>query len=589
MQVFDALTMRAVIEESRPLLVGKRVEKIYQPARDEILLSLRSKSGNMFLRVSAQGSSGRFCLVMHPVVPQQTNPPGFCQILRRHLTGAIIQDVQQIKGERIADISFSCTDELGNKEVNVLSAEIMGRHSNLILWNLKSEQILAVSHTVTEKMSRQRELALGLRYVRPPRQDKPNVFEISKQEFFEIFERAPVSSDADLAPDAFLVSVLSGLGRHLAAEIVSASGNGGSENVENLWQQVAMIQGLKEFRATMKNDLSHFSVVSWPALAGRSDEEGEWTRFPSVNDMVEHYFLAVQEKLEHHQLKERLKAELTSEMDKLKQRAKIADEQLEFALQHSTGKHYGDLILANIANIRPGQDVLTCEDFLDEQAPAVAIKLNPSLNAAQNAQHYYRQFAKSRLRQTSAQSIKSEVESRLNKIQGLLQTVEAASSRQELNSVRELMAPRMVPAAKPVETQLQQKREKKHRLLSCKSTDGLTIIIGRNRQENDFLVGRLTHPFDVWLHAQGQEGAHVLLKVPGKKDPPLSAIKEAAQIAARFSKAGLGSKVRVVYTQGRFVKRVGKDKPGMVTYEKEKTIEIDTATPMPPALRKLFH
>jgi predicted ribosome quality control (RQC) complex YloA/Tae2 family protein len=146
-------------------------------------------------------------------------------------------------------------------------------------------------------------------------------------------------------------------------------------------------------------------------------------------------------------------------------------------------------------------------------------------------------------------------------------------------------APRPTPQAQQSRAP---ERPGNQRLMSTRSSDGFTIIVGRNKQENDFLISRLTHPLDIWLHAQGLEGAHVLIKLPNKKDPPLTTLKEAAQIAARFARTGLGGRVKVAYTYGKNVRKVAKDKPGLVRYENEKTLEVDTTAPMPASVRRLF-
>src|SRR5260221_590701 len=155
MQPFDALTIKVILGEAKPFLVNRKVDKVSQVARDEIVLTLRSRSGISNLLLSAHASFGRLCLVNLPPQTKRNNPPGFCMLLRKHLTGATLVGVEQLPGERIVDIYFSCLDEVGSPSHKVLTAEIMGRHSNLIFWDKASEQILGASHVVTRDMSRQ--------------------------------------------------------------------------------------------------------------------------------------------------------------------------------------------------------------------------------------------------------------------------------------------------------------------------------------------------------------------------------------------------------------------------------------------------
>jgi predicted ribosome quality control (RQC) complex YloA/Tae2 family protein len=177
----------------------------------------------------------------------------------------------------------------------------------------------------------------------------------------------------------------------------------------------------------------------------------------------------------------------------------------------------------------------------------------------------------------------------LELIQKQLSQVESASDSVQLRQLKEQLLGRKPQEGLKQPTQQPQKKKNKSRLLSITSSDGWTIYVGRNRQENDYLLSRLAQPNDLWLHIQGQGGAHVLIRVPAsKQEPPLNTIKEAAQVAARLSKAAAGTKQRVVYTQCKYVKKVSKDKPGVVRYENERTVEVDTAQPMPKCMKQLF-
>ncbi|HIN66661.1 MAG TPA: hypothetical protein EYM95_18640, partial [Candidatus Obscuribacterales bacterium] len=190
MQPFDALTIRAVLDEAKPLLLNRRVDRVFQLARDELLISLRSKSGMVHLLLSAHATYGRISLVKQ--APQGAkndrapqNNSNFALLLRKTLASATLVHIEQLPGERIVDFVFSSTDEVGTASHKVLTAEIMGRHSNLIFWDKAKEKILTASHIVTKEMSRQREVAPGLTYKRPPGQERPNIFKLTREEFAE--------------------------------------------------------------------------------------------------------------------------------------------------------------------------------------------------------------------------------------------------------------------------------------------------------------------------------------------------------------------------------------------------------------------
>lgn len=609
MQPFDALTMTAVIAESKPLILNRRVEKIVQTARDEVLLSLRSKAGTINLLVSAHASFGRICIIAAPPPTRSSSPPPFSQILRRHLSSAVLSGFEQMPGERIVDITFSCLDEIGNRVKKILTAEIMGRHSNLILWDKESKKIIGASHNVTQEMSRQREVAPGLLYARPPGQEKPSIFSIVNEDWQAAFAmlkndfaaKAGAGSRAEEKARTFeqwLVHSFSGLGRNLAEEIVEASGvrseisdeSLSASNCEAIWNRVDSIQKTKEYKASMRSDLTRFTVLSW--WRERASAESEWKSFPSVNDMIEAYFQAVQLRAEMQQLKDRIRSELKSEHDRLQQRLSAAESLMESSTNHERFKKYGDLILANSGKISSGQSALVCSDLFSEDAATISVELNPNLSPSQNAQHYYRLFAKSRSRAQAAESSCNDAREKLAETSHYSRLLEEADSMPALQMLKEKVLYRGQKTEPARRTKAKEPRTEHRtghqRLMSTRSSDGFTILVGRNKQENDLLVSKLAHPHDIWMHAQGLEGAHVLVKLPNKKDPPLSTLREAAQIAARFARAGLGGRVMVAYTYGKYVRKIGKDKPGLVRYENEKTLEVDTSAPMPDSLRRLF-
>ncbi len=662
MQPFDALTIRAVLDEAKPLLLNRRVDRVFQLARDELLISLRSKSGMVHLLLSAHATYGRICLVKQ--APQGAkndrapqNNSNFALLLRKTLASATLVHIEQLPGERIVDFVFSSTDEVGTASHKVLTAEIMGRHSNLIFWDKTKEKIIAASHIVTKEMSRQREVAPGLTYKRPPGQERPNIFKLTRDDFAsqwkslkENFEQSAAavsiaqasvaespnasaggggtSTKTSVAPAAaapfttveqWLIHTFTGLGRNLSEELVLASEakspvaealkDPASE--EKIWSVVKLLgEARLTFKPAMKSDLSRFTVLSLmpelratdtdaDAADGAHSAQGLWKHFPAVNDLVDDYYAAVEAREQFQQLRERLRNELRSEDEKLNSRISVASQHVKNDEHLNDMKRSGDLVLANLGTIEPGQTELEVEDLYTGGSDKIKIKLNPNLTPSQNAQWFYRQFSKSRSRQKAAKLALDEAAKKQAVVETQMKQLENAQTNEELRALRELIIGRK-PAAVMQQQQLNKGGQQQHqqdkkksgkpRMLSVTSSDGWTIYVGRNRHENDQLLSKLAQPNDIWLHILGSGGAHVLIRVPAsKQEPPLTTLKEAAQIAARLSKGGTsGSKVRVVYTQVKHVKKLGKDKPGQVRYENEKTLEVDTSAPMPKCMKQLF-
>jgi predicted ribosome quality control (RQC) complex YloA/Tae2 family protein len=590
MQPFDALTIKAILIEAKPLLVNRKVDRVQQSGRDEVVLTLRSRGGFSHFLLSAHAAFGRLCLINLSPQSKRNNPPNFCMLLRKHLTGATLVGVEQLAGERIVDLFFSCLDEVGTPTHKVLTAEIMGRHSNLIFWDKSSQQILGASHVVTREMSRQREVLPGLKYVRPPAQDKPNIFVLSRKEFDSHFERllAADSESEDQLLEQWLMSTFAGLGRHLSEELVAGIAESAPRSTaarDALWLKISEMCGDLAPKPALRADLVRYSVVSWWPDLGDSTV---WKAFPSANDMVAEYFHRHELRERFQQLRDRLNGELKQEAEKLNSRIEAASKYFGNEAQQSDYKKFGDLVLAHIAEIQPGASELLCVDLYCPDGNEVKISLNPNLSASQNAQNYYRSFAKMRSREKSAGSAKAEAIARLAVVTERKAAVESATTIEALESLRDVITPAR-PASAVKNSQSAGKKKPKQRWLSMTSSDGWTIYMGRNRQENDQLLSQVAQPHDIWMHVLGQGGSHVLIKVPStKQDPPMRTMQEAGQAAARLSKAAAGGKVQVIYTQCRYVRKLAKGKPGLVRYENEKMLEVDTAKPMPESLRRLF-
>jgi len=594
MQPFDALTMQAVIQEAKPLLMNRRVDDVHQMGRDDLVIGFRNKAGQTQLLLSAHASYGRICLIRTVTSSKGTERndrsndgrSGFISILRRQLHGATLVGVEQVNSERVVDFVFSCTDEVGTASIKVLTAEIMGRHSNLIFWQQSDKNILAASHLVTKDMSRHREVLLGAKYARPPAQDKPNVFTVKQSDFSQAFDQFMTAQNLSdpptaLAMESYLLTTYSGLGRHLAHELINAAiasvpaEGERSVLIDALWQQTSTLKSPQAFQPAIKKDFSRYTIIS---LSNEQKNSEEWKPLPAVNDLVDEYYKTVAAAETFRITKERLLNDAKAEVAKLQTRLDGTRVFMNSGSEIDKYKLYGDLVLANMQAVQVGQSELKCTNYNLEPAEEVAIPLSVNLSAVQNAQSFYRQYAKARNRARAAHLAFDETNDRLKAAQAHLEVVEKAETNEHLLALKKSTFEAKQPVQQSRPPREPDKRQKpKMKLLTITSSDGWIIYVGRNRHENDYLLSRIAQANDVWLHVLGQSGAHVLVRVPNQKqEPPLSTLKEAAGVAARFSKIPANTKARIVYTQVRHVRKVANGKPGVVRYENEKTLEVDT-------------
>jgi len=615
-QAFDALAIKAVLQEAGPLLINLKVESVQQIHRDEIFLTLTGRRGRIHLRLSAHPLYGRLSLVKGSTNCQQSETSdnwrsSFATLLKRDLTNATLVGLEQVAGDRILDLIFSCRDAVGSLSHKTLTLEIMGRHSNIIFWERADQRIIAASHAVTEEMSRPRQIVPGYKYTRPPRQAKPSILNLTKTDFERLWRSCPFGLSERLTSladqiESWLISNCSGLGKSLAQEIGQAATcligclPYNSDAVKNLlWQLIAKVQSTREFKPAIKLDGSRYSLLNLGSPYALDDGIDRWRALPTVSDLIEEFYNTASEQEKFRQLRERMLKEMLKIIDKLENRKKSSCRANQDQNFHRY-KLFGDLILANLWAIQKGQSTLTCRNIFSENAEEVTITLNCNLTPAQNAQDYYKQFAVGRKRQRSMNLSKNNWQAQLANSKAALQAIEEARSFEELNMLK-LNIHNGVRKGGGGQSRSLRKERSRSRFLRLVSSEGWLIYVGRNHNENSELLSCLAKPQDIWLHILGHSGAHVLIKVPSSHtQPPFATIGEAAQVAARFSKVALGSKVRVVYTQARFVKPIKhtKESPkgktsrnasqGLVRYEKERTIEVDIATNLPEILKQLF-
>jgi predicted ribosome quality control (RQC) complex YloA/Tae2 family protein len=648
MQPFDAVTMRAILQEAKPLLLNSRVDEIQQLGRDEITIALRKKGGDgekARLIVSAHAVYGRICLsqtvLRSPYALQKNRRSAearspFFVLLKKYLSGATLIAVEQTPFERVCDFVFSCVDEVGRLSLKVLTAEIMGRHGNLIFWNHEDKTIIGASHLVTREMSRHREVVIGKTYVRPPIQEKPNLFLITSAELGERFEawsskmqaltlssqqeksaqaekpKEPLAQQVKTAADkigsreklvfqleSFLLASYSGLGRALTRQLVEvAVGDNVTENclsiLEVLWRLITQIKLAHDFSPALKRDLSTYTIFAF-ALGNEHCDERFWKPLLTVNDLIDEYYRSVMESTLYRQTRDKMISEAHSQIAALEAKLSGIRELIIASPEMERAKDFADLILANLRLIAPGQSTLVCSNFYAEPPTELEIPLNSNLSGAQNAQVYYRQFVKARNRKRAADLIAAEVQTGAAKARAYLAAVSAAATIEELRALR--IPGRLASIAETSEAPRHAAKagSPKCKIMSLLSSDGWTIYAGRNRYENDYLLSHIAQPSDLWLHVLGQSGAHVVIKTDnGKNDPPFTTLEEAAQIAARLSKVTPGIKARVAYTHCRYVRKVSGQKArakpganiGLVRFEKEKTLTIDTGKSLPMRLKQ---
>jgi predicted ribosome quality control (RQC) complex YloA/Tae2 family protein len=372
----------------------------------------------------------------------------------------------------------------------------------------------------------------------------------------------------DPSSPQFLLNSFSGLSLQNAQQIVQASkldvdSHSGSL-LDAIHERIQKLTNPSSVNPRMSLKPGRYSIFSWGL-----DEAEDWESFPDVSSMVEAYYRETELLERFSQLQNQLLIQLKRQLQKVKAHLESATNNATDEQLIEQYKRYGDLILTNLNQMQPGQSELICQDIFNDNNQ-VCIPLNPSLSPSQNSQAYYKRFTKA---QDKLKTLEKTRAQDLELISNLEKKLEFAEQAHSLYQLEEL-------ASTQTKSSAPYKANKKSTELNKLSVEGWTIYFGCNRLENDYLISHVAAPQDIWMHMLGYPSSHVLIKVPkAKVDPPMPILKQASALAAHFSKVASGSPAQVVYTQCRYLKKLGK--PGLVSYEKERTLDVDWTKPVP--------
>ena len=562
----DAVCLQAVVAELAPQITGSRIEKIQQPARDQVVLLLR---GNRRLLLSAGGGQPRLHLTELPR-DNPAQPPMFCMLLRKYLSGGIIESIQQAPLERVVTLTVSAADELGERSQFSLILEAVARRANLILAD-KDGHIIDCLRRIDFEMNPDRQVLPGLFYHLPTPPDKVSPFTVTEEEFAALAAAAGEGAPAD----QWLVRTVNGLSPLVARELTFRAC--GSADAPVTGHTAALWSAFAAWRDTVNE--KHFT----PAMLKRSGVPMDFTylhvgqyggaaeeeTYTSFSRLLDDFY-------EKREQAERVKQKgqdlvKTASNGAARLRRKIAAQEQELAESKNRDKWrvYGELITANLYRMERGMSRLTAQNYYDPDCADVDIPLDVRLSPQENAAKYFKKYTKAKTAEKyiTAQLEKARVE--LTYLESVLQELTLAESEQDFNDIRAELTDGGYLRAKG---RKQPQRPSKPR--EFRSTAGLRILVGRNNRQNDRLTAKDAEKWDIWLHTQRIHGSHVILCTGGAQ-PDEQSIAEAASLAAYFSQAQNSTKVPVDFTQVKYVKKPAGSPPGFVNYTNYKTILAD--------------
>jgi len=585
---FDGFVMAAIAAELNQELVDGKISRVCQPTEDTLILHIRQNKANKKLLLSSHAVHARVCLTEQETKNPPT-PPLFCMVLRKHLEGGKIIAVEQPRWERLLRLRVKAFDELGRWQEKVLVCEVMGKHSNIILLDQDTNLILDGIKRYSHAISRHREVLPGRPYIAPPAQAKLDPAILDEEKFFQTV----LAGSLERQLIKVLAEILAGFSPMLAREAVVSAGlpqellidHCGHMELSLVWQKITKFAAnAKEqrFNPTLIGDSKN--LVAYAAFDLMQYGGLKKTYFSSMSHAIEAF---ITEKLfaeKINQAQNHLNSVLIKEAKRVYKKMELQEEDLRQAGNADEYRLKGELLTTYLHQIPRRKTEVELVNYYNPESDQIKVALDYNLSPSENAQWYYRKYAKAKntVVQTKEQINKSKQEAQY--IDSLIFALSQAAEPKVLADIRQEMEIAGLIKTKPhkhgQKASLKEERSKPWEVVSG---DGLTIMVGRNNLQNEYLSFKWAKERDFWFHAKDISGSHVVVRIE-QAELPQATLLLAAMLAAYFSKARNSANVPVDYTLAKHIRKLKGGKPGMVIYDHHKTLYV---TPDAEIIKKL--
>lgn len=575
----DGLTLGFAARELDALLKGGRVDKITQPEKDTVILLIRAGSENRRLLLCASPNNAR-CHLTGANFPNPLEPPMFCMLLRKQLLGARVLGMKQIGGDRVLHLDLDTVDEMGDHVLRRLILEVMGRHSNLILVDSENRILEAARH-VSQDMSRVRLIQPGLTYAPPPAQDK---LDPACMNAILLSDRLAAAGDVPL--HKALAGCVAGLSNPAARELAFRVLTPGCDQADDLSAAAARLAdlfarlpGMVDPRVLLDENGDALDVFAFPYLSRDLTRQQPQ---PTISQALERYFGARDQQDRLQQKSASMVRLLKGHIERCEKKLALQEEELASAQKMEEYRIMGELINANLWQLQKGQAQAELSNFYDENGATLTVPLDIQLTPAQNAQRYFKKYQKARSARQTAAEQREKTLAELNYLEGALLDVGKCVGESELEEIRQELV--RTGYLRKNTNRRQQRALPQSKPYHYLSSDGIAIDVGKNAVQNDRLT-TTARPNETWLHAKDMPGSHVIIRTEGEVPP--ATLREAAILAAWYSKGQRSSSVPVDYTLRRYVKKPSGAVPGYVIYTNQHTVYMTVSESDVRAIREV--
>lgn len=575
---FDGIVAKSIVDELSEKLSSGRIEKVFQPEADEIVLLVRAWNKNHKLVLSASANYPRIHIT-DAAKENPAAPPVFCMLLRKHLAGGKILSFEFNDYERIIGIVVESANELGDISEKKLVIEIMGRHSNIILLNSENKILDSIKH-VDADISSVREVMPARPYILPPAQDKTSPARLDPASLLEKLDTTTQTVEK------FLLENIKGFSPLLCREICHQAGIEGRTGAaslnaagrEALKNKLGMIlESIKTGTyspSVIFEDEQHTKPLDFHCLEIHQYEHV--VKLDSISSVLDAFYSSRDNAERLRQKKSDLYKVLNNSIERCSKKLAIQQETLRDVADREKLKLYGELITANIYAIPKNSKSVSLLNYYSETGEYIDVPLDPTLLPQENAQRFFKKYSKAKSTYTYTTKQLEDSQKELQYLESVLQLLENCTALREMDEVRQELAEQGYMTLRKKNSGKNKPSKKPAAMseaLRFKSTDGFDIFVGKNNMQNDYLTLKMAQSNDIWMHTKEIPGSHVIIRRNGR-DIPDRTLEEAAVLAAWHSKARMSGNVSVDYTAVKNVNKPSGAKPGMVIYVNYKTAVV---------------
>ena len=558
----DGIYLYSLINELKDFAINSKIDKVNQPEKDEIILTLRGK-GTKKLLISSSSNYPR----LHFTTINKINPikaPVFCMVLRKYLIGGKIIDITQYSTDRIISIDIENKDELGFDSKYSLIVEIMARHSNITLVRKRDNKIMeSIKHIHSNKNS-YRVLYPGATFIMPPTSNKLNPFSFTKEELKNLLKENINFNESIFS------KIITGVGKNLSNDLFIEYKNKFNDlTIDNL--SLFITDYFKNILKDNKNILffKDGKVIDFYFKDLISLNNCEKKYFESHSDTLDNFYATKDKQDRLHSKGLDIQRLINTNIERCLKKIKILEKTLKECEAKEDYRIKGELLTSYIYGFKKGDKDVSVLNYYSENEEYLKISLDENKTPSENIQFYFKKYNKLKNAEEASINQLSINEDELNYLNSVLTSLETADNYADIEEIKkELIETGYVRFRK----EKNKNKIKTNKPLHFISSDGIDIYVGKNNIQNDYLTLKFAEKTDTWLHTKIIPGSHVIIK---GKNIPESTLLEAATLAAFYSKGKNSTKVPVDYTLVKNVKKPSGAKPGMVIYSTNKTLYID--------------